>query len=267
MKKICIVLLSLTLLFSSVGLTSADANDTIYVDDDGTADYSSIQDAVDAAVDGDTVFVYGGMYEEHVIISSKSISLQGEDKDLTIIDAGEDGTALFINDTYDVSVSEFTFQNSGKRTWIEAGVYVHDSSNCMITENIIRDCGYGINVFSCSDITISENIMKNNEDGMTTADSNHVDVIRNHFEGNECNGMSVNNLRTGSIVENNFVHNKRHFRFYGAFSVDINANYWQQIVQMSFKPLLGKLFMLVPIPGFLFDWNPVSEPYDIDEGI
>ena len=263
MKKICIVLLCLTLVCSSVGFSTAVMNNTIYVDDDGTADYTSIQDAVDAAVDGDTVFVYSGMYEEHVIISSKSISLQGEDKDSTIIDAGGDGTALFINATHDVSVSGFTFQNSGKSTWIEAGVYVHDSSNCMITDNIIFDCGFGINVFPSSSITISENTIKNNEDGIFIADSENVDVIRNHIEGNEYNGIFLNYLKTGSVVENNFVHNKRHFGFYGAFSVDINANYWQRIVQMSFKPILGKLFMLVPIPGFLFDWNAVREPYDI----
>lgn len=267
MKRIIIVLLCFTLVLSSIGLTSADVNDTIYVDDDGTADYTCIQEAVDAAVDGDTVYVYSGRYEEHVVISSKSITLQGEDKDSTIIDAGGDGTALFINATHDVSVSGFTFQNSGKSTWIEAGIYVHDSSNCMITDNIIWNCGFGINVFPCSHITISENTMKSNEDGIFTADSDHVDVIRNHLEDNEYNGVFVSNLHTGSVVENNFVHNKRHFGFYGAFSVDINANYWQRIVQMSFKPLLGKLFMLVPIPGFLFDWNPASEPYNIDGGI
>ena len=267
MKKICIVFVCLTLVFSSVGFSTAVTNDTIYVDDDGTADYTSIQDAVDVAIDGDTVYVYSGKYEEHVVISSKSITLQGEDKDSTIIDAGGDGTALFINATHDVSVSGFTFQNSGKRTWIEAGIYVHDSNNCMITDNIIFDCGFGINVFPSSSITISENTMKNNEDGIFIADSENVDVIRNHIEGNEYNGIFLNYLKTGSVVENNFVHNKRHFGFYGAFSVEINANYWQRIVQMSFKPILGKLFMLVPIPGFLFDWNPVREPYNIDEGI
>jgi len=264
MKKTGIsVVLCLTLLLSSVGFTSAVANNTIYVDDDGTADYTSIQEGVDAAVDGDTVFVYSGKYDEHVVISSKSITLQGEDKDSTIIDADGEGTALFINATHDVTVSGFTFQKSGKRTWIAAGMYVHDSSNCMITDNIIWDCGFGINVFPSSYITISENTMKNNENGIFIADSDHVDVIRNHLEGNEYTGVFVNNLQTGSVVENNFIHNKRHFGFYGAFSVDINANYWQRLVQLSFKPILGKLFMLVPIPGFLFDWNPASEPYDI----
>lgn len=257
------ILICLLLFSSSVGFSTAENTKTLYVDDDGTADYTHIQDAIDAAVDGDTVYVYSGKYDEHVVLSSKSITLQGEDKDSTIIDAGGDGTALFINATHDVSVSGFTFQNSGKRTWIEAGVHVHDSSNCMIRDNIIFDCGFGINVFPCSYITISENTMKNNEDGIFIADSENVDVIRNHIEGNEFNGVFVSNLHTGSVVENNFVHNKRHFGFYGAFSVDINANYWQRIVQMSFKPILGKLFMLVPIPGFLFDWNAVREPYDI----
>ena len=100
--------------------------------------------------------------------------------------------------------------------------------------------------------------MKVNEDGIMIADSEHVDVIRNHIEGNLYSGVFLNNLKTGSIVENNFINNKRHLGFYGAFSVDINANYWERIVQISFKPVLGLLFMFVPIPGFLSSpiWSP-----------
>lgn len=47
MKKIIIVFVCLTLIFSSVGFSTAVTNDTIYVDDYGGSDSTSIQEMVD----------------------------------------------------------------------------------------------------------------------------------------------------------------------------------------------------------------------------
>ena len=58
---------------------------TVTVDDDGGEDFTNIQDAIDFADEGDIVFVYSGTYYENVIIN-KSINLEGEDMDTTIID-------------------------------------------------------------------------------------------------------------------------------------------------------------------------------------
>ena len=49
-------------------------------------DYSSIQEAINAATDGDTVFVKRGTYDETLVLN-KTISLIGEDRDTTIIEA------------------------------------------------------------------------------------------------------------------------------------------------------------------------------------
>ena len=46
----------------SMFLTSTALADTWIVDDDGKADFDNIQDAVDAASDGDTIVVWYGTY-------------------------------------------------------------------------------------------------------------------------------------------------------------------------------------------------------------
>ena len=61
MLLICIVFLSVFTFFYPVGNCVADGT-TIYVDDDGGADYTTIQAAIDAANSGDTVYVYSGIY-------------------------------------------------------------------------------------------------------------------------------------------------------------------------------------------------------------
>jgi len=59
---------------------------TLYVGGSGPNNYSSIQSAVNDAVDGDTVFVYNGTYHENVVVN-KTINLFGEDRNSTVIDA------------------------------------------------------------------------------------------------------------------------------------------------------------------------------------
>ncbi|RLF45340.1 MAG: hypothetical protein DRN29_06910, partial [Thermoplasmata archaeon] len=74
-------------------LSSNDLNGNIlYVGGSGTGNYSRIQDAIDDANDGDTIFVYSNSspYYEHIIIN-KSINLVGENKNTTIIDGNKEG--------------------------------------------------------------------------------------------------------------------------------------------------------------------------------
>ena len=96
-------------------------------------DYPTIQQAVNAAFPGDTVYVPSGTYHEHVTIG-KALILQGEDRNTTVVDGGGTGDVIYLNNVNNVHISEFTIQN-GQR-----GVYLRSSSN-----NTIESCNMTLN--------------------------------------------------------------------------------------------------------------------------
>jgi hypothetical protein len=91
----------------------------ITVNSSGSANYTKIQDAVTAAVDGDQIYVQNGTYFENVVLGSKSIELIGESKLSTIINGGGVSSALCIENSNGktITVREFTLTNgAGKET-------------------------------------------------------------------------------------------------------------------------------------------------------
>jgi parallel beta-helix repeat protein len=88
-------------------------------------------------------------------------------------------------------------------------------------------------------------------------------ITRNTMQDNNC-GMYLNSAYFNEITENNFINNERHFDFYVAFQNTIDSNYWERLVNIGPKPLLGIAFFFPPIPWLFFDWNPAKEPYDIE---
>ena len=89
-------------------ILSTDSN-TLYVGGSGPGNYSTIQDAVDDAVERDTVFVYddSSPYYENVIVDIP-IRLKGENTNTTIIDGSFWDNVIKINDVDEVNISKFT---------------------------------------------------------------------------------------------------------------------------------------------------------------
>lgn len=108
---------------------------TIYVGGSGPGNYTSIQDAIDNASNGDAVFVFSGTYYENVVVD-KSINLVGEDRNLTVIDGG--GKDKVVNISADgVTISGFNIRNS-EGGWLGDGIEIHSNYNT-ISGNIISN--------------------------------------------------------------------------------------------------------------------------------
>jgi len=110
----------------------------LYVGGSGPGNYTRIQDAIDNASDGDTVFVFAGYYHERVNVT-KTLHLLGENKSKTIVyyEAGESWwpTPILNIHSDGVIVSNFTVNiTSG---W---GVCVNltHASNCKISNNVLQ---------------------------------------------------------------------------------------------------------------------------------
>jgi len=181
MKRKCLAI-GIILLFVGTCITPAIAQDTekplptsrgdwLYVGGSGPGNYTKIQDAINNASDGDTVFVYddSSPYVENIVIDT-SISLIGEDKNTTIIDGAIDGHG--VNITADnVTVIGFTIQNCSNGS----GICI-SSNNNRITDNIISDNMVGIGTYygnpfeppafpSSGYNTITNNLIIRNEGG------------------------------------------------------------------------------------------------------
>jgi len=121
--------------------------DTLHVPND----YATVQDAVNAAADHDTVFVASGTYFENVSIP-KPLTLMGADKNTTRLDANILGSLITIT-ADDVMVSGFSLQNSGPG-WPDSGILCMDSEGHTLSDNIVSDSFLGITFIDVSHSSI-----------------------------------------------------------------------------------------------------------------
>ena len=96
---------------------------TLYVGGSGPNNYTKIQDAVDNASDGDTVFVYNGTYYEYIQIYS-SIDLIGEDTNTTIIDGYASRVYVYADG---VKISGFSITNGNGIGVASNNTYISDN--------------------------------------------------------------------------------------------------------------------------------------------
>jgi len=105
----CTVLTDLSERYGMNAGASTGTGTVHYVGGTGPDNYTVIQDAVDDAASGDTVYVYPGCYTECLTVDT-AITLTGENKNTTVIDAGGGGPAISLT-ADNATVQGFTIQN------------------------------------------------------------------------------------------------------------------------------------------------------------
>ncbi|MCW4015638.1 MAG: right-handed parallel beta-helix repeat-containing protein [Candidatus Bathyarchaeota archaeon] len=227
-------------------------SNTIVVPDD----YSFIQEAIDNALEGDTVYVKKGIYHENLGIN-KSIFLIGEDRDLTIIDGNTSQSyrvPININ-CYNVTVSGFTlrygyagiqFQGgenctiSGNKiadaqfgirggTWnnitdntfenigLGGAIRFDGSTHNIVQKNFIKSCTEGVQVMWGSDLnTVSENTIIGCEDVGIRLQESDGNIVTRNIVRNTGVGISIYIANNNEIIKNNFINN----------TIEVGADEW-----------------------------------------
>jgi len=162
----------------------------LYVGGSGPGNYTRIQDAIDNASDGDTVFVYNNSspYFENIKVN-KRINLFGESRYSTIIDGRENGDVIQIY-ADNVSICELNIQNSSlyPQTPGGYGIVIDSCHNCTIQNNIVTHNCYGIRIpkNSYSNIVSNNYVIENQDVGIGI-------WVGNFWEYSEGNNKIINN--------------------------------------------------------------------------
>lgn len=208
----------------------------LYVGGIGPGNYTSIQKAINSAAPGDTVYLYSGVYTEQLMISSTLVTIQGEDRDTTIIDGA--GRGNVINVTGDrVFIRDVTVRNSNinltNASRVYAGIYLVSTSSrimhCHITQchlgiifdgaslsRIMDDCllsenAGGIDFYNTENCTILNCTISSNIDlyGLSLRNSHNNIIAGCLFSDHETQaclfGQSSSNIVFDNIFQDNTV--------------------------------------------------------------
>jgi len=192
-----------------------DAGNTIGIED-GTQTYpfNTITEGIDAVTSGKSVIVSEGIYNEQLIIN-KSITLQGAEKESTIISGLEYTENLITIEADGVKISGFKIDGMSAT---DVGVYSDSSFSIEISENIIQnqqdsgilyhsagnDYSSGIHVYNneiCFNskngikVTgegsgiIESNTIRKNTNGIRTSNSASLEIKHNNIDDNTSAGI------------------------------------------------------------------------------
>jgi len=134
---------------NSTGTLNVTKGGMITVDDDLPADHKTIQEAIDAASPGGTIYVYAGTYPEHVIVN-KTVTLKGEDEEKVIVTGS--GSGKVFNITADaVSIYRFTIRDG------KYGVYSDMTDGLVLEHSTITNYTYGLYHWKTTDSWVTYN--------------------------------------------------------------------------------------------------------------
>ena len=184
---------------------------TITVDDDGEADFSRIQDAIDNCTNRDTIRVLAGIYEENIVVN-KSIYLIGDGFEVTTIDGLGYGNVVTIT-ANQVNISGFSVIGSKCNECYLSGIKI-ESDNNRIFNNSFSNNDYGISLDYSRNNTIQNNNCFGNYFGIMLLDSSNNNIIKNNTSLNNDNGIWLGDSNNNTIENNTCWYNENSIRLH-----------------------------------------------------
>jgi len=256
---------------------------TLYVGGSGPGNYTTIQSAIDAALDNDTVFVYqhSTPYRENIVIL-KSILFMGENQGTELLGLDPSLSTILIRHSF-VTITNFGFADCDS-----TDISVQDSSCIKISKCFFKMNNQGIVFENISNSQISENHILSSYEGsiyLSQSTDNNINdnfifiysdsgiIIKNNSKNNNIynNNITEDARRAGIQIYNNaglknkIYNNNFHCDVWSNVRSYWNDNYYQYriVSQIPFFPKIIPLHFYLNFFSISFDFHPVQEPYNL----
>jgi parallel beta-helix repeat protein len=177
---------------------SAVSAANLNVDPEGEGGYTTIQAAVDAAKEGDTIFVSQGTYNENLKINKQvRIWSDSRNPDNTIVKAADPAESAV-----EITADRVTFSGFGVEDSEKAGILLTGVNNCYLNNNLARNSEYGILLQDSETNNINGNTMTLNEVGVRLEGSDSNTIQDNLVAYNYGFGISLEESSRNIIYDN-----------------------------------------------------------------
>ena len=190
-----------------------------HIKQDGSGNFTTIQEGINASVDTDTVLVYPGTYYENIDYLEKSLTVASlymitpEDSliNQTIIDGNEQFRSVTIDECLSASLIGFTIQNGYAlqvgvaNSYQGGGILIKDVTNLSVSNCVIKNnksyYGGGIYISYCNHVELIANSIICNRairrGGGIDAFGNELNLV---FNSESLNNIYLNYAATGSDI-------------------------------------------------------------------
>jgi len=193
-----------------------------------------LQEAIDSAPEGSILKLPAGVYKGSIVIN-KPLSIIGNTKDV-IIDGEGNGTVISIKSSF-VTLKNLKILNSGANTHtLDAAILIENSKQCEVSDCIIEDCLFGIDMQMTSNSIIQNNHITSKDfdlglrgDGLRLWYSNDNIILKNSLVKSRDMVVWYSH---GNIIEENFGEHNRyslHFMYAGHNIVKNNTYQYNSV--------------------------------------
>jgi parallel beta-helix repeat protein len=229
--------------------------------------YPTVGVAVEAASDGDTIFIKAGQYTEGNILINKTLSIVGESVHDTTVDG--DGSALFIFQIIasDVTVENLTLRHTANDFFHPGtSIRVFNATNARIRNVLTDEVYHGIELRATSFSTILDcQISNSTANGLYIHDTSTGNAIFGSTISNNSIGIFLASAadQFNLIYHNNFINNTSQIVSFGGVNYYDNGypsggNYFSDSVGTDVNYTSGQN---VPGSDGVFDTSYLGDNY------